>query len=167
IDVHPSSGSSFGIQRWATRQGGFWDTQKWSSGNFNGVGGDDLANVFNDYGYASMDIHASTGSSFGIQRWATRRGGFWDTQRWLSGDIDGDGKADMVNVFNDWGKTSFDIHYAAGNNSFTSSRWKSQLENHSDSYKWLIGDVDGDGHADLIKVFNDAGQASIDVYFIY
>ena len=114
-----------------------------------------------------MDIHASTGSSFGIQRWATRRGGFWDTQRWLSGDIDGDGKADMVNVFNDWGKTSFDIHYAAGNNSFTSSRWKSQLENHSDSYKWLIGDVDGDGHADLIKVFNDAGQASIDVYFIY
>ena len=47
----------FGIQRWATRQGGFWDGQQWLAGDFNGDGKDDLAKAFTDAGLASMDVH--------------------------------------------------------------------------------------------------------------
>ncbi|MBW4458306.1 MAG: hypothetical protein KME55_40150, partial [Nostoc indistinguendum CM1-VF10] len=92
------------IQRRATGQGGFWDTQKWLAGDFNADGKDDLVNVFNDGGgLANIDAHLSNGESFGIQRWATGQGGFWDTQKWLAGDFNADGKDDLVNVFNDGG----------------------------------------------------------------
>jgi hypothetical protein len=110
IDVHLSTGASVGIARWATRQGGFWDAQKWSAGDFNGDGRADLANVFNDGGLASIDVHLSTGASVGIARWATRQGGFWDAQKWSAGDVTGDHRADLVNVFNDENLASLDVH---------------------------------------------------------
>ncbi|RCJ29443.1 hypothetical protein A6770_22190 [Nostoc minutum NIES-26] len=110
IDVHPSSGSSFGIQRWATKQSGFWNEQKWLSGDFNGDGRDDLAKAFNDNGLASIDVHPSSSSSFGIQRWATRQGGFWNEQQWASGDFTADGRDDFTKAFNDNGLVSIDVH---------------------------------------------------------
>ncbi|MFN6480292.1 hypothetical protein, partial [Nostoc sp. DedQUE07] len=85
------------IQRWATDQGGFWDAQKWLVGNFNADGKDDLVNVFNDGGLASIDTHLSNGGSFDSQRWATGQGGFWDAQKWLVGNFNADGKDDLVN----------------------------------------------------------------------
>ncbi|MEA5628408.1 matrixin family metalloprotease, partial [Nostoc sp. UHCC 0251] len=47
----------FRKQRWATGQGGFWDTQQWLVGNFNGDGKDDLAKAFDERGQASIDVH--------------------------------------------------------------------------------------------------------------
>ena len=52
------------MQHWAYQQGGFWDSQKWVSGDFNGDGKDDLANVFNNAGGANIDVHLSSGSNF-------------------------------------------------------------------------------------------------------
>ncbi len=99
--------------RWATRQGGFWNTQQWLSGDFNGDGKDDFAKVFNDGGLASIDVHLSSGSGFSFSRWATRQGGFWDAQKWLSGDFNGDGKDDFAKVFNDGGLASIDVHLSS------------------------------------------------------
>jgi Ca2+-binding RTX toxin-like protein len=99
------------MQRWATQQGGFWDQQKWLSGDFNNDGRDDMANVFNDNGKTSIDVHLSNvDNSFSIARWETQAGGFWDTQKWLSGDFDGDGVADLSNIFKDQYQATIDIH---------------------------------------------------------
>ena len=57
------------LQRWGTRLGGFWDTQQWVAGDFNGDGLDDFAKAFNDNGLASMDVHLSNGSSFNQGDW--------------------------------------------------------------------------------------------------
>ena len=110
VDVHVSNGSSFSMQRWATGQGWFWDAQKWVVGDFNGDGKDDLAKAFTDGGLASIDVHLSTGSGFGMQRWATRQGGFWDAQQWLAGNFNGDGKGDLAKAFNEGGLGSVDVH---------------------------------------------------------
>ena len=124
IDVHWSTGSSFEVARWATRQGGFWDAQKWMAGDFDGDGKDDLANVFNDSGEATIAVHLSTGGSFvgTYPQWAVRQGGFWDAQKWMAGDFDGDGKDDLANVFNDSGEASIDVHWSA-DSSFGIARW--------------------------------------------
>jgi hypothetical protein len=151
------------IERWATRQGGFWDQQQWVIGDFNGDGRRDMANVFNDGGFASIDVHLSTGSSFGIARWATRQGGFWDTQKWIAGDFNGDGRADLANVFNDAGFASIDVHLSTGA-SVGIARWATRQGGFGDLQKWSAGDVTGDGRADLVNVFNDAGLASLDVH---
>ncbi|MDJ0733997.1 MAG: hypothetical protein QNJ47_07935 [Nostocaceae cyanobacterium] len=127
------------MQHWAYQQGGFWDSQKWILGDFNGDGKDDLAKAFNDGGLATIavftlcaiqsltsplplsllrrgesvgrgkvkfvfystknryiDAHLSSGSNFNIQRWTTQQGGFWDAQKWVSGDFNGDGKDDLA-----------------------------------------------------------------------
>ncbi|BAY27612.1 hypothetical protein NIES2100_74370 [Calothrix sp. NIES-2100] len=163
MDVHLSNGGSFGIGRWATRQGGFWDAQKWLTGDFNGDKKDDLVNIFNDVGQASIDVHLSNGGSFGIGRWATRQGGFWDTQQWLTGDFNGDGQDDLVNIINDAGLASMDVHLSNGG-SFGIGRWATRQGEFWGTQKWLTGDFNGDGKDDLAKAFNDGGLASIDVY---
>lgn len=163
IDVHASNGSNFAIQRWGTGQGGFWDTQQWVVGDFNGDGKDDLAKAFNDNGLASIDVHASNGSGFGIQRWGTGQGGFGDSQKWVAGDFDGDGKDDVAKVFNDNGLASIDVHVSNGS-SFAIQRWGTGQGAFWDEQKWMVGDFNGDGKDDLAKVFNDNGLASVDVH---
>ncbi|MBD2613143.1 S8 family serine peptidase [Nostoc punctiforme FACHB-252] len=112
IDVHLSNGKSFTNQRWATQQGGFWNEQKWLAGDFNSDGQDDLGNVFNEANQASIDVHLSNGNSFTNQRWATQQDGFWNEQKWLAGDFNGDGKDDLANVFNEANQASIDVHSA-------------------------------------------------------
>jgi hypothetical protein len=98
------------MQRWATKQGGFWDAQQWLVGDFNGDGRDDMGKAFNDGGAGSLDVHLSSGSRFTMERWATKQGGFWDTQQWLAGDFNGDRLDDMGKAFNDGGAASLDVH---------------------------------------------------------
>jgi len=163
IDAHLSNGSSFNIQRWATRQGGFWDAQQWLAGDFNGDGKDDMAKAFNDNGLASMDVHLSNGSSFIPGRWGTYQGSFWDGQQWLAGDFNGDGKDDMAKAFNDNGLASIDVHLSNGS-SFTPQRWATYQGGFWDAQQWLVGDFNGDGKDDMAKAFTDEGLASVDVH---
>ena len=164
IDVWLSTGSTFTRQRWATRQGGFWDAQKWLVGDFDGDGRADLANVFGDLNLISIDVHRSTPDGFTQERWATRQGGFWDAQKWVAGDFDGDGRSDLANVFSDLGMTSIDVHRSMGA-AFIYQRWGTQMSGFWDTQKWLAGRFEvGRRNDDLVNVFNDVGTASIDVY---
>ncbi len=149
--------------RWATRQGSYGELQKWFPGDFNGDGKTDYAKVFNDAGAASIDVHVSTGSGFSVQRWATRQGGYWDAQRWLVSDFNGDGKSDFAKVFNDDGIASIDVHLAA-TGAFIHQRWMTRQEVYMGSHRWFAGDFNGDGRADVANLFDDSGAASINVY---
>jgi hypothetical protein len=162
IDVHISNGSSFTIQRWATRQGGFWNEQQWFAGDFNGDGKDDVAKAFNERGKGSIDVHISNGSSFTMQRWATRQGGFWNEQQWFAGDFNGDGKDDVAKAFNERGKGSIDVHISNGS-SFTMQRWTTRQGGFWNEQQWFTGDFNGDGMDDVAKAFYDGALSSIDV----
>ena len=162
-DIHTSTGTSFSIARGETKAGGFWDAQKWAVGDFNGDGKSDLVNMFNDNGLMSADVHLSNGSGFQIQRWESQAGGFWDAQKWATGDFNGDGKADLVNMFNDNGLMSADVHLSNGSG-FEIKRWETKAGSIWDAQKWMAADVNGDGKADLINIFNDGGLASVDVH---
>lgn len=164
IDVHLSNGSNgFSHQRWATRQGGFWDAQKWVAGDFNGDGKDDLAKVFDDAGQADIDVHVSSGNTFSMQRWVTRQGGYWNNQQWVVGDFNGDGADDLAKSFDDGGSASIDVHLSNSANSFAMYRWATQSGGFWDAQKWFAGDFNGDGIDDVAKVFEQSG-ASIDVH---
>ena len=134
----PSSPDLLVTQRWATQQGGFWDTQQWLAGDFNGDGRDDMVKAFNEEGYANLDVHLSNGSTFEIERWATKQGGFWDTQQWLAGDFNGDGRDDMVKAFNEEGYASLDVHLSNGS-TFEIERWATKQGGFWDTQQWLVG----------------------------
>gem|GEM_PF-2131428 len=162
-DVHLSTGSNFNIQRWASQQGGLWDSQKWMTGEFNGDGKTDLAKIWNENGTMDADVHLSTGSNFNIQRWATQQGGIWDSQQWYIGDFNGDAKTDLAKIWNENGTFDADVHISTGN-TFNIQRWATQQGGFWDSMQWMVEDFNGDGKSDLAKVWNDNGTMDADVH---
>ena len=56
-------------------------------------------NVYGTKGTARVWAHLSTGSGFEYQSSLRSLAGFWDQQRWLTGDFSGEGIDDLVNVY--------------------------------------------------------------------
>ena len=162
VDIYLSTGSTLLLERWMTRRGGFWDTQKWLAGDFDGNGLTDLAYVFDDLGLATIDVLRSNGRTFGSELWVTRRGGYWDAQKWLAGDFDGDRRTDLVYLFDDLGLATIDVRRSTGT-TFTSEVWVARQGGFWNTQKWLVGDFDGNQKADLANVFDDNSRASIDI----
>ncbi|TDM00506.1 MAG: hypothetical protein C4K58_04685 [Flavobacteriaceae bacterium] len=166
IDVLVSNGSKFTKANWASQQGGFWDDQKWMSGDFNGDGKDDLAKAFNENNQGAVDVHISSGSSFSISRWISNSGSYTSEQKWIAGDINKDGKAEVIRILNDYSKSSIDVMSSTGGNGFNSTtRWATKLGGFSADQNWMIGDFSGNGKMGLAKAFGENSQGAIDVYF--
>ncbi|MBD2536032.1 hypothetical protein H6G97_44610, partial [Nostoc flagelliforme FACHB-838] len=74
-----------------------------------------LSTGYTDYGSLGQYFINGTLNFPNIKRWATGQGGFWDSQKWLVGDFNADGKDDLVNVFNDGaGLVNIDTHLSNG-----------------------------------------------------
>ena len=111
IDVYRSTKESFESENWARLQGRFWDDQHWLAGDFDGDGADDLARVFRDGRDVSIDVYHSSKESFEFENWVHQQGRFWDDQKWLAGDFDGDGADDLARMFRDGRDTvSIDVY---------------------------------------------------------
>jgi hypothetical protein len=52
----------------------------------------------------------TTGNQFELEPWATQQGTFWDTQQWLVGNFNGDGRDDIVKAFNKGSLANIDVH---------------------------------------------------------
>jgi hypothetical protein len=162
-DVYLSTGASFKNVRFATKQGGYWDSQIWKVGDFDGDGKTDLMKLWNDNGNMTADVHLSKGDHFEMHRFATKQGGMSDGMKWFVGDFDGDGKADLMKLWDDGGKMDADVHLSSGS-AFTMHRFATKQGAYSDSMQWHVGDFDGDGAMDLMKLWNDGGDMTADVH---
>ncbi|MEM9598349.1 MAG: VCBS repeat-containing protein [Acidobacteriota bacterium] len=163
IDVHLSWGSGLAHQRWATRQGMHWGTQRFVAGDVDGDGRDDIVRVFGDADQTSMDLFQSQGGSFSMSRAVTRQGPHDDTMKYVAGDFDGDGAADVAKVYDDGGFASFAVYPSAAGTLGAPVPWATRQGGFWPQQVYVGGDYDGDGHDDLARVFNDFGSVSIDL----
>lgn len=82
---------------------------------------------------------------------------------WLVGDGDGDGKAEIVQQWNNDGSLGTIVY--EWNGSAIVQLWGSRdLDQGSGALAWLIADLDGRGKADVIQEWNSNGQVSTLVY---
>ena len=159
----PSPHPTFTQQRWVTRQAIFINGASWFAGDFDGDGKTDLANVSDEGGLASIDVHHSTGERLHDGALGHPAGRLASDGQWVAGDFDGDGKTDLAQVFSDSGQATIEVHLSTGAG-FTrpggppgrAASWSAQ--------KWVAGDFDGDGKADVASVFAESNLASIDVH---
>ena len=80
--------------------------------------------------------------------------------RYLSGDMDGDGKSDLVIVqkFND--KADILVAFSNGNGTFRYGEFATD-QDFQDEDSWFLGDVDADGKADIMQVSKYIGDVSV------
>ena len=111
----------------------------------------------------SVDVHLSRGDHFEMHRFATKQGSIGDAMHWSVGDFDGDGKTDLMKFWNANGLMRADVHLSKGDH-FEMKRFATDQGGMWDGMKWFVGDFDGDGKADLMKLWKDGHQMNADVH---
>jgi VCBS repeat protein len=125
---------------------------------------DDILAAWDDAGFATFAMYASTGSMFSPHtQWKIRDGGWGDSIRWLAGDFDGDGRADVIAIWNDGGQNTLTVRRSTGSGLVT-EHWAIRQGPWVASTQWVAGDFDGDGLTDIAGIWNDSGTATITVF---
>ena len=145
-----------GIASWSTLLAGMNKPDKMAVGDFSGDGkADIIATEEESAGKYRYVLGTSNGS--GIASWTTLLTGMSQATFMSVGDVTGDGKADIVAVESEGaGK----YRYMLGTSKGTSVTWGStSLTGMSGPWQMSVGDVTGDGKADIVAV-EDAGGGS-------
>jgi len=156
--------------RWIAGYGystGGWTSQDKYPRHVADVNGDGRGDVVG-FGNAGVYVSLSTGTSFlAPSRWIAKFGysttaGGWTSQNLyprMLGDVNKDGKADVVGFFSDGVYVSLSTGTSFGSptrwiakfgSSAAAGGWSSQ-----DKYPRTLGDVNGDGRADIVGFFSD------------
>ncbi|MFI6476047.1 trypsin-like serine protease [Streptomyces sp. NPDC050516] len=142
---------------------------KFTSGDFNGDGKDDVA-VLYDYGNiggrnrTALWVFTSNGKALTAPRtWWDSQGDSWNwnSVQLTSGDFDGDGKTDIGALYN-YGVENGRNHTALFTFSSTGGSFKTPVkawDSGTDSWNWnasklTAGDYNGDGKADIGVLYN-------------
>lgn len=138
-------------------------------GDVNGDGVPDLVQVFVDDTNGNLTVYGWTGDAYGAFPSSPNIininiGGLISPQSvvnggtFMLGDMDGDGLPDLLYVWNNGGSYNYYGFKNQGGTSGFVLAWQGSLGINSVVYggatKFLLGDVDGDGKADLIEVFD-------------
>jgi len=160
-----SSGTNFAAPvQWFTQGGWYMANAKMVAGDFNHDGKTDVAGVY-DNGNASTAIWVfpSTGSAFSTPTsWWSSVGG-WDAKHstWEPGDFSGDGKTDIVGVYDYGNNTTKLWTFVSSGSAFAAPvLWYSSTTWDAQRSKWAWGDFNGDGKADVVGFYNNGGSAS-------
>jgi hypothetical protein len=90
LTFYRNQGSSFapGVA-WAVRDGGWSNNMRWSAGNYDADGFDDVFTAWNDAGMHTLTVRRSTGRGFATSHWSTRTNGWQESTAWCTGVFDG------------------------------------------------------------------------------
>jgi len=168
VYVGYSNGTSFHAWGWNSGSRLVDDKPRIAIGDVNGDGKADLVNV-GQVGQANEGyVYVSISDGFGYKTWIWNSGAKWidNNSSIYLGDVNGDGKADLITV-GQAGASNAGVVYVGYSNgtSFHAWSWNSGTRLVDDKPRIAIGDVNGDGKADLVNV-GQAGQQNAGYVYV-
>jgi len=119
----------------------------WQAGDFNGDGKTDVIHLCCP-NYANLWLSLGNGS-FALTPFQPSPEYAIQIGSWLSGDFNGDGKADLIHL---WGQHLANIWLSQGNGTFAVTPFQPWPGYNMQFGSWQTGDFNNDGKADLVHL---------------
>jgi Salmonella virulence plasmid 65kDa B protein len=155
---------------WASSLGGWshhssssiggWGGRQYFQFDANDDGRDDVVEVYHlDNGEAHVSVWGQGASGFSYV--SGSRIGEWDDSRsYYSGDVNGDGRQDIVEIYSVEGGNKLATQWISrGDGSFRVGAPGCWVGGVRSDTQYFLQDLDGDGAADLMEIWSDAGKA--------
>ncbi|WP_157641327.1 FG-GAP repeat domain-containing protein [Longispora albida] len=162
-----SSGGTFTIGEWKDNgTAADWNYLTQSLADYNGDGKTDLIHSY-DYGNCATKIWLSTSTGTTFNAWSTvidKPAGYWcmAAVKQATGDVTGDGKTDLIHIY-DYGNGRVAAWaFAGGNYASHSIIWDSGTgETTWPNWKPAIINANGTGKAEIFHAYNTSGATDI------
>ncbi len=136
-------------------------TVAWRMGHVNEDRKTDLIQIWDNLGSAAVSVYTSTGSSYASTWTTTTLGEGIPAIDWLTGDVNADGKTDLIQSWDANGRLALNVFTSDGKG-FTRA-WR-QPNMQEGPGPLLTGDVNGDDRTDLIQPWNHDGHLALILY---
>ena len=108
-----------------------------------------------------MVAYMSNGTGYS-PTWSNTNTGVGSAGQFFTGDVNGDGKTDIIQVWNNGGYTGM-VAYTSNGTGY-SPTWSNTNTGAGSAGQFFTGDVNGDGKTDIIQVWNNGGYTGLQVY---
>lgn len=159
-----SSGKDGVAEKVQTGSSIYDQAQRWFYGDFNGDLLADIACLRNDDGKMSCEVYLSTDTnadfmndSFKKTVCAKQSGEFSYSDKWFSGDFDGDSKTDLARVCQENGSRSVTVYRSTASGFSAPEKWADQQGKFNANDLWLTGSFDVNPGTDFAVV--EAGNS--------
>jgi hypothetical protein len=138
----------------------------WLVGDVNGDGKAEICQQYrNGNGNLGIIVYGWNGTAMSVLKQNDDMGQGPNAASWLIGDVNGDGKAEIVQTYrNGSGKLGM-IVYGWNGTDMTVLKQNDDMNEGPNAVSWLIGDVNGDGKAEVCQQYaNGNGKLGMIVY---
>jgi RHS repeat-associated protein len=157
--TYDAGGAGYPLQSWNSTIG-IWETEaRYLFGDVNGDGRTDEITIYRNAGdnQAYAAVNQSNGAGFASVAFNAKIGGWSPEVRDFVVDINGDGKSDLVRIYeHPSGKAYAQVNLSDGRG-FSSPSFNSSVGGWNPDFKDGFADVNGDGKADLIRIWGGPG----------
>jgi hypothetical protein len=137
----------------------------WLIGDINGDGAAEIVQLRNDGGTLVITIYSWAANGVVSTLWESSVGQGSPALSWLIGDVNGDGRAEICQPWANGGRLGMNIYAWDIARSTLTTTWSiGDMGQGSGAESWLIGDLDGNGRAEIIQEWSNNGQLATIVY---
>ncbi|HZI15918.1 MAG TPA: VCBS repeat-containing protein [Myxococcus sp.] len=163
LNVYRSTGTGYVTAFGSGNMGAGYGAVAWLTGDVDGDGRTDLIQPWSNRGTLGLNVFRSTGTGYSLMFSSSNMGQGATGLAWLTGDMDGDGRTDIFQPWNNNGTLGLNVYRSTGTGYVTAFA-NGNMGQGSNALAWLVGDMDGDGRTDILQPWNNNGTLGLIAY---